>query len=126
MSGQNNQQLIDMAHGMQEEIKMKLLEQIQQGTDPFEIIYTVAEYLEKVSAERGYARHIIDNIHTIYGIALGTKKPLSDEIRDLEARKEKIQASLDSGNFSAEENDRMNFAIKAHERKIQQLNELAK
>ncbi len=121
MSENNNQQLIDMAHGMQEEIKMKLLEEIQQGADPFAMLYEVAKYLENVSAERGYAQHIIDNIHTIYGIALGEEKPLRDEIADLEQRKEKIQGAMDSGNFSAEENERMNFAIKAHDRKIAQL-----
>lgn len=124
MSENNKQQLIDMAHGMQEEIKMKLLEQLQQGVDPFEIIYEFAKYLEKVSGERGYAQHIIDNIHTIYGIALGEQKPLADEIQDLKNRMEKIHHSLDSGNFSAEENERMNFAIKAHEKKIQLLRSL--
>ena len=124
MSENNNQQLIDMAHGMQEEIKMKLLEQIQQGADPFEMLYEVARFLEKASAERGYAQHVIDNIHTIYGIALEEKRPLADEIHDLEVRMEKIRSSLDSGSFSTEENERMNFAIKAHHRKIQQLTEL--
>ena len=49
--------------------------------DPYEIIYGVARYLEKASAERGYAQHIIDNIHTIYGEALREPKPLADEIK---------------------------------------------
>ncbi|MCR5177177.1 MAG: hypothetical protein K6C05_10055 [Anaerovibrio sp.] len=124
MSEENNQQLIDMAHGLQEDIKMQLLEMVQQGTDPFDIIYEFANYLEKVSAERGYAQHIIDNIHTVYGIALGQKKPLADEIKDLEDRAKRIQDSLDSNKFSAEENARMDFAIKAHNRKIQQLTQL--
>ena len=124
MSENINQDLIDMPHGLQEEIKMKLLDMIQQGADPFDMLYEVARFLENVSAERGYAQHIIDNIHTIYGIALDEKKPLADEIKDLTARKEKIQASLDSGSFSDEENARMDFAIKAHERKIRQLQEM--
>ena len=126
MSENINQNLIDMPHGMQEEIKMKLLEMVQQGADPFDMLYEVAHFLENVSAERGYAQHIIDNIHTIYGIALDNKKPLSDEINDLKARRDKIQASLSSGNFSTEENARMDFTIKAHERKIAQLEELLK
>ena len=124
MSENINQDLIDMPHGLQEEIKMKLLDMIQQSADPFDMLYEVARFLENVSAERGYAQHIIDNIHTIYGIALDEKKPLADEIKDLTARKEKIQASLDSGSFSDEENARMDFAIKAHERKIRQLQEM--
>ena len=70
MEENNNQQLIDMAHGMQEDIKMKMLEMIQQAASPYNILYEVANFLEDVSAERGYAQHIIDNIHTVYGIAL--------------------------------------------------------
>ena len=76
MEENNNQQLIDMAHGMQEDIKMKMLEMIQQAASPYDILYEVANFLEDVSAERGYAQHIIDNIHTVYGIALKEKKPL--------------------------------------------------
>lgn len=51
----STQQLIETPHGVQESIKMDLLEMIQEGTDPFEIIYAVARYLETASAERGYA-----------------------------------------------------------------------
>lgn len=124
MEEKNNQQLIDMAHGMQEEIKMKILEMIQQAASPYDILYEVASFLEDVSAERGYAQHIIDNIHTIYGIALKDKKPLEDEIKDIEDRAERIRKSLESGKFSDEENARMDFAIKAHQRKAEQLKAL--
>lgn len=124
MEEHNNQQLIDMAHGMQEEIKMKLLDMIQQAASPFDIIYEVAHYLEDVSAERGYAQHIIDNIHTIYGIALEERKPLEDEIKDITARAEKIQQAIESGSYSEEENARLDFALKAHQRKINQLKEM--
>jgi hypothetical protein len=123
MEEHNNQQLIDMAHGMQEEIKMKLLDMIQQAANPFDIIYEVAHYLEDVSAERGYAQHIIDNIHTIYGIALEERKPLEDEIKDITARAEKIQQAIESGSYSEEEKARLDFALKAHQRKINQLKE---
>ncbi|ORU00885.1 hypothetical protein D081_0333 [Anaerovibrio sp. JC8] len=124
MEENNNQQLIDMAHGMQEDIKMKMLEMVQQAASPYDILYEIANYLEAVSAERGYAQHIIDNIHTIYGIALKDKKPLEDEIKDLKDRAARIQESLDSGKFSEEENARMDFAIKAHQRKINQLKDM--
>ncbi len=124
MEENNNQQLIDMAHGMQEDIKMKVLEMVQQAASPYDILYEVAKFLEDISAERGYAQHIIDNIHTIYGIALEEKKPLEDEIKDIEARAERIKTSLESGKFSDEENARMDFAIKAHQRKVEQLKEL--
>ena len=87
----STRQLIETPHGVQESIKMDLLEMIQEGTDPFEIIYAVARYLETASAERGYAQHIIDNVRTIYGTALGEKKPLADEIAALESRRQRIQ-----------------------------------
>ena len=122
---QNVQELINTPHGVQQSIKMDLLEWIQEGKDPYEIIYGVAEYLEKASAERGYAQHIIDNIHTIYGEALREPKPLADEIKAITTRRQRIVDYLEStatdDTVSEEERARLNFAVKAHERKIQQL-----
>lgn len=122
---QNVQELINTPHGVQQSIKMDLLEWIQEGKDPYEIIYGVAEYLEKASAERGYAQHIIDNIHTIYGEALREPKPLADEIKAITTRRQRIvdylEATAKDDTVSEEERARLNFAVKAHERKIQQL-----
>lgn len=122
---QNVQELINTPHGVQQSIKMDLLEWIQEGKDPYEIIYGVAEYLEKASAERGYAQHIIDNIHTIYGEALREQKPLADEIKAITTRRQRIvdylEATAKDDTVSEEERARLNFAVKAHERKIQQL-----
>ncbi|MGM9540330.1 hypothetical protein [Anaerovibrio sp.] len=123
-----SKELIETPHGVQESIKMDLLEMIQEGTDPFEIIYAVARYLETASAERGYAQHIIDNIHTVYGTALGNKKPLEDEISELDTRQQRIQAYLDTTKkdetVTEDERSRLNFSIKAHQRKIERLKEL--
>lgn len=122
------QELIETPHGVQESIKMDLLQMIQEGTDPFDIIYAVAEYLEKASAERGYAQHIIDNIQTIYGTALGHKKPLLDEIQTLEMRRQRIAdyltAAAKDETVSEDERARLGFAEKAHDRKIQKLKEM--
>ena len=121
----STKKLIETPHGVQESIKMDLLEMIQEGTEPFEIIYAVARYLETASAERGYAQHVIDNIRTIYGTALGEQKPLADEIAALESRRQRIQDYLDAtkknDTVSEEERARLNFSIKAHERKIERL-----
>ena len=71
------------------------------------------------------AQHIIDNIHTIYGEALREPKPLADEIKALSARKERIQnyltATAKDDTVSEEERARLNFSVKAHERKIAEL-----
>lgn len=123
-----NEELINTPHGVQENIKMDLLGLIQEGTDPYHILYTVAEYLETASAERGYAQHIIDNIRTIYGVALEQKQPLTDEIAAIDARREKIAAFLksvaDDADFSEDERQRLTFALKAHERKIARLKKI--
>lgn len=122
---ENIQDLINTPHGVQQSIKMDLLEWIQEAKDPYEIIYGVARYLERASAERGYAQHIIDNIHTIYGEALREPKPLADEIKAIASRKQRIEDYLaqtaKDDTVSEEERARLNFAVKAHERKIQQL-----
>lgn len=122
---ENIQDLINTPHGVQQSIKMDLLEWIQEARDPYEIIYGVARYLERASAERGYAQHIIDNIHTIYGEALRAEKPLADEIKAIASRKQRIEDYLakttKDDTVSEDERARLNFAVKAHERKIQQL-----
>ena len=119
------QELINAPHGVQESIKMNLLQMIQEAQDPFEIIYAVAKYLEKASAERGYAQHVIDNIRTIYGTALREPKPLSDEIAAIESRRQRIldylSATEKDDTVSEEERARLGFAVKAHERKIENL-----
>lgn len=130
MADDDKRDLIDRPHGMQEEIKMQLLAMIQEAADPFDIIYAMAENLEKVSAEQGYARHIIDNIQSIYGIALGQPKPLQDAINDLKQREQRIQAYLDATvkdtTVSEEERARLTFAIKAHQRKAARLEDSKK
>lgn len=121
-------ELIEAPHGAQEGIKTKLLAMIQEGADPFEIIYAAVRYLEAASAERGYAQHVIDNIRTIYGTALGEEKPLQDEIHELETRRQRIQDYLDAtkkdDTVTEDERSRLDFAIKAHQHKIDRLKEL--
>lgn len=125
MSDTDNQALIDAPHGVQENIKMELLGLIHEGADPFEIIYAVAKYLESASAERGYAQHIIDNIRTIYGIALNQPKPLRDEIKELELRRQRILDYLENtakdDTVTDDERARLGFAEKAQLRKIEKL-----
>ena len=125
MAEENFEKLISGPHGVEENIKMDLLEMIQQGDDPFDIIYRVAEYLETASSERGYARHIVDNIHTIYGVALGIEKPLGDQIQELQMRHQRIVEYLKNtekdDTVSDDERARLGFAQRAHEKKIAKL-----
>ena len=125
MAEDNFEQLISGPHGVEENIKMNLLEMIQEAANPFDIIYRMAEYLETASSERGYARHIVDNIHTIYGVALGIEKPLQDQIQELEMRHQRIRDYLKEtakdDTVSDDERARLGFAQRAHEKKIAKL-----
>lgn len=123
--GAEFEKLISGPHGVEENIKMDLLEMIQEGANPFDIIYRMAEYLETASSERGYARHIVDNIHTIYGVALGIEKPLRDQIQELQMRHQRIVEYLKNtekdDTVSDDERARLGFAQRAHEKKIAKL-----
>ena len=121
------EKLITGPHGVEENIKMDLLKMIQEGANPFDIVYRMAQYLETASSERGYARHIVDNIHTIYGVALGIEKPLKDQILELEKRHQRITDYLKNtakdDTVSDDERARLGFAKRAHEKKIASLHQ---
>ena len=58
---------INSAHGKEQNIKMNLLKWLNEGKDPYSIIYELAKYLETVSSEPGYADIILNDIRTVYG-----------------------------------------------------------
>ena len=55
---------INSAHGKEQNIKMNLLKWLNEGKDPYSIIYELAKYLETVSSEPGYADIILNDIRT--------------------------------------------------------------
>ena len=116
-------ELINAPHGKEQNIKMQLIDMIQQAANPFDIIMEIARYLESQSAERGYAQQVKENLRTIYGTALGDKKLLADELKDASERCERIRHTQSQDGFSDEEKARMEFAIKAHERIIARIQE---
>ena len=118
MTENDQEQKTDLSapHGQQQKIKMDLLGMIQSAENPFDIIYRLAQYLEHVSAETGYAQHILENMRTVYGLALGDKKLLTDELRDVENREKRMQDAYDHGDFSDEEKQRINSAIVLHKK----------
>ena len=115
---------IGAPHGVQQNIKMDLLGMIHSAENPFDIIYEVAKYLEKASAEDGYADIIRDNIRSVYGLALGEKKLLQDELNDVIARGKRIKASYDTGDFTEEEKKRIEFALILHRKNAERLQEM--
>ncbi len=102
-------------------LKMDILGMIHSAENPFDIIYHVANYLEKKSEEAGYAQHVLENMRAVYGIVLGEKKLLTDELRDVEARKERIEEACAALEMTEEERTRAGFAIERHKKVIRRL-----
>ncbi|MBQ7514946.1 MAG: hypothetical protein IJS96_01575 [Schwartzia sp.] len=114
---------VTLPHGLEQNIKMELLGMIHNAENPFDIILHVAKYLEKVSAEAGYADHVRADLRAIYGLALLDKKLLTDEKKDVEERLARIQQAYDTADFTEEERHRIRFAINLHKKNIERLQE---
>ncbi len=112
---------IEQPHGKEQLIKMEILDMIHSGESPYDIIYHVALWLEKQSAERGYAQYVEDQIRSVYGFALEHVRPLQDELRDVEARLTRIEAAYKNPEFTEEEHIRIGFAIDLHKKNIERL-----
>ena len=115
---------INLPHGLQQNIKMELLGLIHSGENPFHIICRLAEYLEEVSAEPGYAKIVKDNIRSIYGIGLGETPLLEDELQDVVSRGGKLKAAYEQETESAEVKKRIEFALISHRKRAEQLQHL--
>jgi hypothetical protein len=115
---------ISAPHGVQQTIKMDILGMIHSAANPFDIIYQVAKYLEEASSEAGYAQNVLENMRSVYGLALRDKKLLTDELNDVIARGKRIKEAYDTGDFSDEEKKRIEFAVTLHRKNAERLKEL--
>ncbi len=102
-------------------LKTDILGMIHNAENPFDILYHIARFLEKKSQEPGYAQTVLENMRTVYGVVLGEKKLLTDELRDVEARLERIEATCKSEELTEEESTRAGFAITLHKKNIERL-----
>ncbi len=102
-------------------IKMDILGMIRNSESPFDIIYHVANYLEKKSSEDGYAKAVLENMRTVYGVVLGEPKLLTDELHDVEARLAHIEDVCKNAELTEEELIRANFAVEKHKKNIVRL-----
>ena len=112
---------VTRSHGREQSIKMDIMGMIHSAENPFDIIYHVAKYLEKESAEDGYAAQVRANMRAVYGLALLDEKLMRDELGDVEERLGRIQHAYDTGDFTEEEKKRIKYAITLHETNIQRL-----
>jgi hypothetical protein len=112
---------VSVPHGVDQNIKMDILGMIHLAQNPFEIIYHIAKYLEETSAEAGYANIVKDNIRSVYGLALGNKMLLQDELLEVIERGKRIKKAYDTGDFSDEEKKRIEFAVVLHRKHAERL-----
>ena len=120
-SAQDIPSIVAQPHGEQQMMKMEIVEMIQSGESPFDIIYHVARRLETVSGEPGYAKYVEDQIRAVYGFALEHVKPMQDELKEVEERLKRIEAAYENPEFTEEEHIRIGFAINHHKKNIERL-----
>ncbi|HCB92710.1 MAG TPA: hypothetical protein DEP57_02695 [Selenomonas sp.] len=104
-----------------QQMKMELLDMIHRGENPFDIIYKVAVRLEAASSEPGYAEYLKDQLRAVYGFALQDKKLMTDELKEVEKRLERIEKARENPEFTEEERIRIGFAIERHKKNIERL-----
>ena len=56
---------IAQPHGKEQQVKMEIVSMIHGGESPYDIIYHVAKWLERVSAEPGYAAYVEDAMRAV-------------------------------------------------------------
>ena len=117
------EELIRQPHGREQQIKMEIVSMIHGGESPYDVIYHVAQWLEKASGEPGYAQYVLDAMRAFYGCALQHVRPMEDELRDVEARLVRIRAAYEDPVFTEEEKKRIRFAIDLHVKNIARLKE---
>lgn len=113
--------IVTQAHGVQQQVKMEILNMIHSGESPFDIIYHIAKRLEDASGEPGYAKYVEDQIRAVYGFALEHVKPMKDELHEVEERLKRIEKSYENPDFTEEEHIRIGFAINRHKKNIERL-----
>ena len=110
--------------GAAQELRVKLSESVNAGKPPLEIILELAKLIGELSGEDSYSETIREQILSVYGLALGDKFILDDELAQVKARLEKISAAYENPAFTDEEHIRIGYALEAHKAEISRLEQL--
>ena len=108
-------------YGAAQDVRIKILDSINAGKNPLEILLDVAKILGEISGEESYYREIYDQILAVYGFSLEDKFVLSKELEEVSARLKKIEAAYKNPDFTEEEHKRMSYAIERHKAEIERL-----
>jgi len=60
-----DEDLIRQPHGREQQVKMEIVSMIHGGESPYDVIHHVAQWLEKVSGEPGYAQYVEDAMRAV-------------------------------------------------------------
>ena len=110
--------------GAAQELRIKLTDSINAGKPLLKIILELAKELGELSGEDSYYRTTREQILSVYGLALGDKFILDDELAEVKARLEKISAAYQNPEFSEEEHIRIGYALERHKAEIERLERL--
>ena len=120
------QDIVTAPHGKEQNIKMNLLKWLNEGKNPYDIIYEFAKYLEDTSSEPGYADIVLKDIRSVYGIGLNEQTVLSNELLELRERLSKLESVLQRQSHEEDVQNHLKFAIEHHKKKIQVLKDRLK
>ena len=110
--------------GAAQELRTMLTDAINLGKPPLEIVLDLAKAVGELSGEDSYYDTTREQILSIYGLALGNKFILDDEISEIRARLEKISAAYENPEFTEEEHIRIGYALEHHKQEISLLEHL--
>ena len=110
--------------GAAQELRTKLSASLDLAKNPLEIILETAQLVGEMSGEESYRETVREQILSVYGLALGDKFILDDELAAVKARLEKIAAAYDNPEFTEEEHIRIGYALEIHKAEIARLERL--
>ena len=110
--------------GAAQSLRTTLTDSINAGKPPLEILLELARALGELSGEDSYYRTTREQILSVYGLALGDKFILDDELAEVKARLEKICAACKNPAFTEEEHIRMGYALERHKQEVARLERL--
>ncbi|MDQ0203256.1 hypothetical protein [Pectinatus haikarae] len=102
-------------YGGEQNIKMALMQMINEGKDPYEIILYMADYLERISGEKGYKENVRDCIQSVYGIGLDEEGPLNSALMQVRQRCQQLETSM-AGIEEEDVKKRILFAVEHHKK----------
>ncbi len=111
-------------YGAAQELRTTLTDSINAGKPPLEIILELAKAVGELSGEDSYYETTREQILAVYGLALGDKFILDDELAAVKTRLEKICAAYENPDFTEEEHIRIGYALENHKKEIARLERL--